>query len=450
MSASPAPSSAPSPQTQPQASTSSTSKASYSDQEEDTLVGLVSELGTGKWGEVKDKLVEQGFKSRTVRGIEQHYQTLKSRAEAIGVPLQGHVPLAPFTLQEDSRMLALLDLVHEDAQVKNRKTTTRAPSVSWVKYNSLFPGRGHHDLFTRAGNFKQLLKGGSKKKEYVRQLEAEKKVAREYILEEFPDLAPSPALPSSSSSASSALVVETNTPNPHSGPASSSTPAFSSSSSASSTPAPPSPQHFRPPFFSVAPVPALHMPTYGLMPLQPFSSFASMPFLPGFVPPSPYAPDAPGPQTAYKQVGAPTAEFPAQSELDSLSPSSPSSPALKSSPEATVSSPSTSHDLVPPDSQAAKKAPQASKVDFAAQTDPFLPSSSTSSATQPASSAQPFPSSTSASASTQSHLALPSSKSKKRAAPVEDVWTRGIRLCRRVKRALLEEEEGGAEVEKET
>lgn len=59
-------------------------RPNWTDEENAKLVEIVNEVGLRKWTVVESRMKDEGY-TRTARAIEQHYMTLKTRAEAQGV-----------------------------------------------------------------------------------------------------------------------------------------------------------------------------------------------------------------------------------------------------------------------------------------------------------------------------------------------------------------------------
>ncbi|GAA6039572.1 hypothetical protein JCM8097_008399 [Rhodosporidiobolus ruineniae] len=121
----------------PPPSSPTRTNARWSADEEDDLVLLahqhrqVSKEGKAAWQELVLTLKARGHPGRSWRAAGHRYRTLETRAEAMGVPLTGHLTIAPWTLEEDARIVAISDL------------------HSTCTFAILFTQRGHYDLKDR-------------------------------------------------------------------------------------------------------------------------------------------------------------------------------------------------------------------------------------------------------------------------------------------------------------
>ncbi|GAA6039570.1 hypothetical protein JCM8097_008398 [Rhodosporidiobolus ruineniae] len=380
----------------------SSSKVTYTPAQEDALVRIAVEVGDeGSWDEVKERMVAEGFASRTARGYEHHFLVLQGRAHAQHVPLQGSLPPRPFSLKNDARLLALSELV----QAEGLRRNLSKPRISWTRYGVLFAGHGAHDLAERLSNLKQLLKGGTKKPEYRKQLAAEKEVALKDVARLFPNLKPElkkepkplPSLPASVATAgrpTAALDTDKTTPTT---PAQKPRPDFSTS--ASSFASAPFSLHFIRRTFLTTPSGATY-PVYT-------SSAPSTPFFP----------------SVFSVLASETAKVGFSD---------------KAAGPARVSASTQTED------EELQAAPGRAAAEAFVQTDPSSSPSSRLSASLAAHvslSASPSPAQPVPSSSTCSRSPTPS---KKRPFPAtEDVWTQGRRLLKRVKRALVDDDEEG-------
>ncbi|BGP20399.1 hypothetical protein JCM10213_002289 [Rhodosporidiobolus nylandii] len=159
-------------------------KEVWSSADERALVASVKERGPRNWPLVVKDLQEKGCK-RSEHSAEQHYSILRARAEAQGVLLDGPVPLTPWMIDEEGKLLALGQLVDECAASDGK---TRR-SISWSKFLSAFPRRAAPDLSGKLGNLKQLIKGNSRKPSRVKELKEKKEDALEELKKQFPELA---------------------------------------------------------------------------------------------------------------------------------------------------------------------------------------------------------------------------------------------------------------------
>ncbi|GAA5859223.1 hypothetical protein JCM8547_008923 [Rhodosporidiobolus lusitaniae] len=124
-------------------------KGLWTNEEEDALVWAFRTVGAERvevegWTPVQQHIVDRGFQPRVYEALRAHHRMLEERARAQGVPLEGSIPLPPWTLYEDATILAIDSLLE-----KSSATLTRARPIVWAQYLHLFPRRGVTDLQNR-------------------------------------------------------------------------------------------------------------------------------------------------------------------------------------------------------------------------------------------------------------------------------------------------------------
>ncbi|GAA6017862.1 hypothetical protein JCM10207_003480 [Rhodosporidiobolus poonsookiae] len=116
-------------------------------EEERLLAEYTRGEGPIQWSDVQRKLAEKGYE-RKEDTVQHHLRVLSGRARAQNVPFDGPVPLAPWTDDEDARILAT-SLFYREGSASGR---SKRRIVSWEGEMRHFPGRGSLDLSGRANN----------------------------------------------------------------------------------------------------------------------------------------------------------------------------------------------------------------------------------------------------------------------------------------------------------
>lgn len=102
----------------------------------------------------------------------------------MSVPLTSAIPLNPWTLDEDIKIVALgkLNNARYAAQGRTRFTPP------WLTFLSAFPRRGQYDLQCRLAASKQLLAGAWKDPQRMARIVAGQAKAKEELKSKFPGL----------------------------------------------------------------------------------------------------------------------------------------------------------------------------------------------------------------------------------------------------------------------